>query len=146
MRDPHVVSLRYRLETDPSLTFDNPPPIEQETDEFTLHLADGVLTCMMKAHYASVGAARAGVDQILLAWELDFALQQGRRVMRFVYQESEVIDRDPPPLALSERFGLWRPSTLRLSAVPRNPIIQRPQRASRALRMSKPYGIVTKVT
>jgi hypothetical protein len=97
MSDPHVVALRYRLETDPSLTFANPPPCELETNEFTLRLADSVLTCMMKAHYASVDDARAVVEPVLRAWELKVALQRGKREMQFVFQAPEVIDRDPPP-------------------------------------------------
>lgn len=96
MRDPHVVSLCYRLETDPSLIFDHPPPLEHNTDECMLRLADGVLTCTMKAHYASAVEARAVVDPRLRAWELYVALLRGKQVMHFVYQKAEVIDLDPP--------------------------------------------------
>jgi hypothetical protein len=54
MRDAHVVSLRYRLETDKTVTFENPPPIEREINEFVAQLENGVLTCQMKEHYPSV--------------------------------------------------------------------------------------------
>lgn len=97
MRDPHVVALYYRLETDPSLIFKNPQPLDQDVDEFTLRLADGVLTCTMKEHYASAEEAKAVVAPFLRAWELDFALVQGQRELRFIYQKDEIIDRDPPP-------------------------------------------------
>jgi hypothetical protein len=97
MRDPHVVALSYRLETDASLIFTDPPPLDHDTDEFTLHLANSVLTCPMKAHYASPDQARAVVEPTLKAWELDTALRHGRRELWFVYDNVEVIDRHPPP-------------------------------------------------
>jgi hypothetical protein len=97
MRDPHVVSLLYRLETGPSLRFDNPPPRDYETNEFNFRLADGVVTCTMKAHYASPNQARAVVEPVLRAWELDTALRHGKRELWFTYENVEVIDRDPPP-------------------------------------------------
>jgi hypothetical protein len=97
MRDPHVVALRYRLETDSSLIFDNPLPRNHDTDEFTLCLAEGVLTCTMTMHYATATEARAVVDPFLWAWELDEALRQGHRVLWFTFDKAEIIDRDPPP-------------------------------------------------
>jgi hypothetical protein len=30
MRDPHVVELRYRLKTEETVTFDNPPLLERD--------------------------------------------------------------------------------------------------------------------
>jgi hypothetical protein len=97
MSDPHVQYVCSQLETDTPLRFDHPPSCEHETAEFTLCLADDVLTCTMKAHYASADAARAVIDPFIRAWELDVALHWGQRVMRYVYQKANLIDRDPPP-------------------------------------------------
>jgi hypothetical protein len=97
MRDPHVVSLRYRLETDKTVTFENPPSIERETNEFVAQLENGILTFRMKEHYPSVKAAREVVDKFLRAWELDVALPFGIGEMWFVYEDAHLIDRDPPP-------------------------------------------------
>jgi hypothetical protein len=110
MRDPHVVALYYRLATldyqsnaylpeptDTSVSFENPQPCEAETDLCTLHLAEGLLTCTMKVHYASPDAARKAVDPLLQAWELDDALERGRREIHFVFEKATVIDRNPPP-------------------------------------------------
>ena len=102
MRNPHVVALYYRLETDSSLIFNHPPPLDHDTNEFTLHLAEGVLTCTMKGHYASAGEARAVVDPVLRSWELHVALLWDKQVMHFVFQKPELIDLDPPPLRLLE--------------------------------------------
>lgn len=98
MRDPHVVSLRYRLETDKTVTFENPPSIERETNEFIAQLENSILKCQMKEHYPSVPAAREVVDKFVQAWELDIALRFGRAEMWFVYEDAHLIDRDPPPL------------------------------------------------
>jgi len=97
MRDPHVVSLRYRLETDGSVDYTKAPPLDDERDAFSLYLADDTLTCEMKRHFASVAEARAVVDPFLRAWELDVALRRGRGELSFVYEDAEIIDRDPPP-------------------------------------------------
>jgi hypothetical protein len=50
MNDPHVGSLEYALETDATLAFNNPPPLEGDAGGFTYRLADGVLTVTMKDH------------------------------------------------------------------------------------------------
>jgi hypothetical protein len=98
MRDPHVEALRYRLElTTKDVTFDNPPPVKWETDAFRTHLADGVLNVEMKKHFASLDAARAVVEDFFRAWEIDAALSYGRRYIRFIFENAQLIDRDPPP-------------------------------------------------
>ena len=58
MRDPHVVALHYRLETDDTLVFDNPPPVEHQTAAFDVRLADGIVTFTMHEHHATEESAR----------------------------------------------------------------------------------------
>lgn len=109
MRDPHVVSLRYKLETVPTVTFNNPPPVKVETDAFLLCLENGRAFVEMKEHFAAVEAARSAVDPYLHSWELDVALRFGRQEIRFTYEDAEVIDRNPPPPG--------SPQVIQLSAV-----------------------------
>jgi hypothetical protein len=97
MNDPHVESLEYTLETDPTLTFKAPPPLEHDTPDFNLRLKDGLLTVTMKTHAASEEEARRQVEPFLQAWELDQAIQRRRREMRFKFQRANVIDRNPMP-------------------------------------------------
>lgn len=98
MNDPHVESLSYRLETDrTSLQFQNPPPLDYQAPGFDLHLEDGRLTVTMKDHHASATEARQTVRPLLDSWEFDWALRHGRREMKFVYENANVIDRQPPP-------------------------------------------------
>ena len=51
MNDPHVEKLVYQVETGERLNFQDPPPIEDETDTFHMILEDGVATFSMKEHY-----------------------------------------------------------------------------------------------
>jgi hypothetical protein len=95
--DPHVQALRYALKTDASLRFEDPPPLEHETDAFRLLLDQGKLRVEMKEHHPTVASARAAVDRYLRGWELDFQLRHGRRSLWFDFEDSELVDRDPHP-------------------------------------------------
>jgi hypothetical protein len=102
MRDPHVESLRYRLETSVTTTYKNPPAVEVIRDEFECRLSDGVLTCRMKKHYPTVEEARRVIDGFLRSWEIKTALELGRDEMRFQFEDSHMVDRDPPPPGSSQ--------------------------------------------
>ena len=95
MRNPHVVSLTYRLETSDTVTFDA-PPLTHETERFTLRLEEDVLTMKMKVHFASVEAAREAVEHLLTSWEIHVSLTLGRSEISFEYDDAEIIDRNPP--------------------------------------------------
>jgi hypothetical protein len=97
MRDPHVVSLTYQLKTSESVTFDA-PPLEHETEVFSLRLEDDVLTVEMKEHFASVDTARKVTENFLVSWEAHVSLTKGRGEISFKYGDAEVIDRDPSKL------------------------------------------------
>lgn len=97
MRDPHVVSLLYRAITDENVAFNNPPPVENETEAFQMRLADGILTFEMKEHFTSEQEARKLVEPYLRAWEISSALHFWQEVMRFEFENAEVIDRNPSP-------------------------------------------------
>lgn len=97
MNDPHVEELVYHIETGEGLNFQNPPPLEDETDVFRIILEDGVATFSMKEHYPTEESARRAVEGYLQSWELDVALEYDNSALRFVFDRSEVVDRDPPP-------------------------------------------------
>lgn len=100
MRDPHVECLRYRLTVDETYgRFDNPSPLEHETDVYRMRLEGGVLTVEMKEHHATVESAKERVENDLRAWELDAALSRDHTWLRFDHDPSgaKIIDRDPPP-------------------------------------------------
>jgi hypothetical protein len=103
VNDPHVEYLTYRLETEESLEFEDPPPLEKESDDLRLRLAEDVLTVWPNDHFAREEEARENVEPYLRAWETFEALRRfGRREMRFVFESSRVVDRDPPPPGSSQ--------------------------------------------
>jgi hypothetical protein len=96
MLDPHVVSLHYLLETEKTMQFNNPPPLEGDEPEFSYRLADSKLTVTMKAHFPTEEAARNCVEPFLRSWEIDVAIRYTAREMTFRFENSQIIDRVPP--------------------------------------------------
>jgi hypothetical protein len=98
VKDPHVESLIYRVETEGTLHFQHPRPLDHQTLAFDLRVEDGRLTMTMKDHYASRDEAREAVKSFLEGWEIDWALRNGgRREMKFVYEKANLVDREPRP-------------------------------------------------
>ena len=97
MNDPHVVALYYHVETDDRLQFDNAPPVEDETEEFHMRLADGIATFRMKQHYPSAASAREPVEAYLQAWSIITALAHNGWSMRLVFDKdkTDIIHRAP---------------------------------------------------
>jgi hypothetical protein len=99
MNDPHVERLIYRLKVNPShqLIFENPPPLFQEYDAFTIRLENENLTVEMKEHFPTVESAKKKVEEFLRDWlnyaRFDFEWD----LLYFKYESAEVIDRNPPP-------------------------------------------------
>jgi len=97
MRDPHVVSLTYLATPSESVSFDQAPPIEGTIEDIRYILRDGKLHIEPTDHFTTVDEARANVDPILEAWEIDIALRFRSPELSFRYETAKVIDRDPPP-------------------------------------------------
>jgi hypothetical protein len=94
--DPHVVELRYRVQYSDGVAFDTDPlPIEREFDSFRLRVTDESATAEMKTHCATEDEAREVVEAFLRPWEILEAVQPGATGLRFLFEEAEVIDRDP---------------------------------------------------
>lgn len=104
MPDLHVNSLRYALRPCKDVSFTNPPPVEFETDGARFRLAEGVLTCEMKAHFGSVDEARRSVEPTIRAWEVDADLRLGRSGLRFTFDNADVVDRTPQRLGVVNAY------------------------------------------
>ena len=105
MKDPHVDWMSYRIESNPTLRLENPPAVEKDTPEFQLLLRDGIATFRFKQHYASVEEAQRGIASFLRAWEIDFGLTTRPGEMRFVYEDAEISDREPPQPGVQQLIG-----------------------------------------
>ncbi len=97
MTDPHVVALIYRVEHRPTVSYDKAEPLQHDGPSFRIRVKGGRATFEMKEHHATVEAAREAVKPFILAWELAAGLEQGPDEIRFVFEDAEIIDRDPPP-------------------------------------------------
>lgn len=95
MRDPHVLSLTYKLKTTDLVSYVDPPAVRRERGPFSIELKDGILTVRMNDHFATVGEARGIVDPFIRSWEIHSALTKGSREFEFVFAHPEVIDRNP---------------------------------------------------
>src|SRR5436190_10059233 len=91
--EPHIKALLYVLDTDKTLVFENPTPLDHETPDFLLRLEGDRLTVTMKTHFASAEEAQKAVKPFLEAW----ALARGRREMRFKFDRPVIEDLERSP-------------------------------------------------
>ncbi|APW64320.1 hypothetical protein [Paludisphaera borealis] len=95
MKDPHVETLRYKLEVDQTYgRIENPPPLIHETEAYRMCLENDVLVIDMKEHHATIQSARNRVEPDLEAWQLDAALQREHMWLRFIYDEAGAVVKD----------------------------------------------------
>jgi hypothetical protein len=85
--------LRYHAQTAGNLVFEDPPPIEDETNAFRMTLTEGVAMFEMKEHHSSEETAKRIVEEYLRAWKIDVALQRNRASLRFIFDGARVVDR-----------------------------------------------------
>jgi hypothetical protein len=103
-RDPHVVSLRYRIKPSKGVTFGNDTwPIEREFDAFRLSVTHETATAHMKEHHATEDEAREVVEGYLRRLEIFEAVRPMGTGVKFTFEEAEVVDRDPPPIYATAR-------------------------------------------
>ncbi len=73
-----------------------------ETDEFVATLVGTELVLKMKTHHATAASAKAAVADFVRSWEILIGLNTGGgNPVRFEHEETEILDRDPPPDGLS---------------------------------------------
>jgi hypothetical protein len=97
MRDPHVVSLSFRLNTSDTFEIRDPKPLRGSELHFDYVLENNTLNVKLRGHYPSKEDAIDLVQPFLDAWELSEALDQRRKSFWFELEDCKIIDRDPPP-------------------------------------------------
>jgi hypothetical protein len=99
MSYPHVARLVYRLKTDGTRTFEDPPKVERQTDAFYFRLEDDTLYVSLREHHETAESAREPVEKYLRGWEISAALQYGgKRELWFEFDRAEVLDLTEYPL------------------------------------------------
>lgn len=96
MKNSQVIELYYRLERIKTVDFKSPPPIKGETTPFYYFLDNGKLTIKLKQHCSSVEEAHNLVDDFLRSWEIDDAIRNGRKRIKFVFDDVKIIDPNNP--------------------------------------------------
>jgi len=73
----------------------------------------------MREHYPTVKKAQRVVGDFLHSWEIKTALELGRDEIQFQFEDSHMIDRDPPPPGVPKKVNLSSnaASTSNVSAV-----------------------------
>jgi hypothetical protein len=96
----HVARLVYRLKTDGTWTFEEPPKVERQTDAFFLRLEDDMVYVSMREHHETAESARARVEKYLRSWEISASLQyDGTSERWFEFDRGEVLDLTEHPRA-----------------------------------------------
>ncbi len=96
MKDPHVVSLHYRLRHSSCLDYGRAEPLSWEEEHFCAILQSDELAIEMKTHARSEKEARSLVEPLLRAWEVYAGLTVGVDVLTFRFAGANIIDRRPP--------------------------------------------------
>jgi hypothetical protein len=115
MIEPHVNSLRYKLVLSNEVSYENCSPIEHENDIYVIKLFEGILTCYFKKHFDSIDLAKAELEKLLRTWEIDSAIKNGRRELKFVYVDADIIDRNPVPAGSVNILAVSCSSTVSIS-------------------------------
>lgn len=98
MNDPHVNALVFKVEHRSTVAYgDDAPPIEHQEPGFLVRLADGTVRFEFQEHHATKDEALERVRPYIENWEMDASLRGQPGDFRLRFQETEVIDQDPPP-------------------------------------------------
>lgn len=95
MNDPHVVSLTYLFEHDPTVDYRRAAPLTHETATCTAHLRQGLLTVNPRDHFPNSEAARAVMEPFIRSWAAAATLATPDRPISFQYRHCEIVDRAP---------------------------------------------------
>lgn len=89
----YIAKLYYTVETDDSVDYEQAAPLNETNGDLSFHLSESILTVVLKdGLYPNVKSARAVVDPILRAWEIDVSLRLGRGELSFIYRKADIVD------------------------------------------------------
>jgi hypothetical protein len=72
-------------------------PLDKETAALNVHLEASTATFEMKEHHSSIESARQVVEPYARSWEIYAGIQDGPEAISFVFEDGDVLDRDPAP-------------------------------------------------
>lgn len=99
MNDPHVVSLRYRVEHKASIEYRNTDPLVHDEDAFRIEIAGHEARFIMNSHFAAEACAREVVESFIRKWEFEVDLTREPDIFRLEFLDSCIEDRQPSPIS-----------------------------------------------
>ncbi len=96
MRDPHVETLFYNISSNERISYKDPKPIKFNNHLAEFELADEHLVINLKEHFPDEESARKAVEHYLTSWEINADLTLEIGAIRFLFDKSKIIDRNPP--------------------------------------------------
>ncbi len=97
MNDPHVVALNYRITHGKHFNYDDAEEFEDNTSpDFCLKVKDKKVRFELKKHYATEDDAKASLKDFVRQWEFEACLEYGPDSFGLIYDDYEIIDRNPP--------------------------------------------------
>ncbi|MGD0585997.1 MAG: hypothetical protein ABSA86_09530 [Oryzomonas sp.] len=109
MNDPHVSTIRYRLELG---NVSYVPPVDERSftlADFDFAINGTDITVRPRIHFPDREAACAAAETHIRAWELEAGIRLCIPRLRIIYQETDIIDRAPTPgvnLLITENMRL----------------------------------------
>jgi hypothetical protein len=98
MNDPHVEKLYYRfISENPTVLFENAQPLTISLGSFDVEIKDSVLVAIPQEHYSDEERAKEAFEPLLHSWESSSFLSTSKFRIRFKFDQSNVIDRNPTP-------------------------------------------------
>ena len=93
----------------------DPEPIEHETADFKLRLANGVARFELKAECSDVEAARSIVEPFVIGWQMSAALDGAPGNFEFRFESAELVDPGPSSEGRSLHFHVAASHSARLT-------------------------------
>lgn len=97
MRDPHVEAVYFEVSSAEDISYENPEPLSFSNHLGEFSLVDGVLKVVPAEHFCTGREASEAIEGFLRAWEIKADLKQNLGMIRFMYSDADVIDRNPLP-------------------------------------------------
>ena len=131
MRDPHVISLLYQISSEGIVEYRNPDNLLFENHLGVFNLVDDKLMFKPHEHFSTEQDALYAIEPFLKSWEMEADLTSNIGTIRFTFEKSNIIDRNPPKAGESIKgemhsstkiaFGLKAEITAVMSKFPNPP-------------------------
>ena len=101
MPDLHVSALYFTITSEGIVEYRDPEPMRFENHLGEFDLSEKGLKIVPSEHFSDQQSALHAIEPFLKSWEIESDLTSNIGTIRFKFENSEVIDRDPPKLGVA---------------------------------------------